>query len=112
MAKTDLKYEFRLMPIHSDDWNLLDIYWQSQYYVDPYFPFRLCSAPNLFNQISNALEWNLKNNHDLQHVIHIFFIAENTKIHCLESFTTLLNVFMSLRVPTVAFKTLGPSQVF
>ena len=32
-------------------------------------------------------------------------------IHCLESFTTLLNVFMSLRVPTVASKTIGPSQV-
>jgi len=114
MAKTDFKSAFRLMRIHPDDWNLLGIYWQLQYYVDLYLPFGLRSAPYLFNQISDALEWISKNNYGLQHVIHIlndFFIAENTKIHCLESFTTLLNTFMSLRVPTVASKTIGPSQV-
>ena len=34
LAMTDLKSAFRLIPIHPDDWNLLGIYWQSQYYVD------------------------------------------------------------------------------
>ena len=114
MAKTDLKSAFRLMPIHPEDWNLLGIYWQSQYYIDLYLPFGLHSAPFLFNQISDALEWILKHNYGLRHVIHIlddFFIAEKTKFACLGSFTTLLKVFMSLRVPTVASKTLGPSQV-
>ena len=114
MAKTDLKSAFRLMPIHPEDWNLLGIYWQSQYYIDLYLPFGLRSAPFLFNQISDALEWILKHNYGLRNVIHIlddFFIAEQTKIDCLGSFTTLLKVFMSLRVPTVASKTLGPSQV-
>ena len=114
MAKTDLKSAFRLMPIHPDDWNLLGIYWQSNYYVDLYLPFGLRSAPYLFNQISDALEWILKRNYGLRHVIHIlddFFIAESTKVLCLGSFSTLLKVFMSLRVPTVAAKTLGPSQV-
>ena len=114
MAKTDLKSAFRLMPIHPEDWNLLGIYWQSQYYIDLYLPFGLRSAPFLFNQISDALEWILKHNYGLCHVIHIlddFFLAEKTKLDCLGSFTTLLKVFMSLRVPTVASKTLGPSQV-
>lgn len=109
MAKTDLKSAFRLMPIHPEDWNLLGIYWQSQY-----LPFGLRSAPFLFKQISDALEWILKHNYGLCHVIHIlddFFLAEKTKFDCLGSFTTLLKVFMSLRVPTVASKTLGPSQV-
>ena len=90
------------------------IYWQSQYYIDLYLPFGLRSAPFLFNQISDALEWILKHNYGLRHVIHIlddFFIAEKTKFACLGSFTTLLKVFMSLRVPTVASKTLGRSQV-
>ena len=40
MAKTDLKSAFHLMPIHPEDWNLLGIYWQSQYYIDLY----LCLA--------------------------------------------------------------------
>ena len=92
----------------------MGIYWQSQYYIDHYLPFGLRSAPFLFNQISDALEWILKHNYGLRHVIHIlddFFIAEHTKIASLGSFTTLLKVFMSLRVPTVASKTMGPSQV-
>ena len=114
MAKTDLKSAFRLMPIHPEDWNLLGIYWQSQYYIDLYLPFGLRSAPFLFNQISDALEWILKHNYGLRHVIHIlddFFLAEHKKIDCLGSFATLLKVFMSLRVPTVTSKTMGPSQV-
>ena len=114
MAKTDLKSAFRLMPIHPDDWNLFGICWESQYYVDLYLPFGLRSAPYLFNQISDALEWILKHNYGLQHVIHIlddFFIAERTKLDCLESFALLLKLFMSLKVPTVAAKTLGPTQV-
>ena len=57
MAKTDLKSAFSLNLIHPDDWSLLGIYWQSQYYVDMYLPFGLRSAPFLFNQLSDALEW-------------------------------------------------------
>ena len=113
MAKTDLKSAFRLIPIHPDDWNLLGIYWQSQYYVDMYLPFGLRSAPFLFNQLSDGLEWILKNNYGIQHVIHIlddFFIAEQNKLDCLTSFSTLLRVFMSLKAPVVASKTIGPSR--
>ena len=57
VAKTGLKSAFRLIPIHPDDWHLMGIYWQSQYYVDLYLPFGLRSAPFLFNQFSDALEW-------------------------------------------------------
>ena len=86
MAKTDLKSAFRLIPIHPEDWSLLGIYWQSQYYVDMYLPFGLRSAPFLFNQLSDGIEWILKHNYGLKHVIHIlddFFIAEHSKLACL-----------------------------
>lgn len=114
MAKTDLKSAFRLIPIHPDDWHLLGIYWQKQYYVDLYLPFGLRSAPFLFNQLSDALEWVLKHNYGLQRVLHIlddFFIAEPSRLQCLASFSTLLRFFMSVHAPVVAAKTLGPSQV-
>ena len=71
MAKTDLKSAFRLIPVHPGDWHLLGIYWQKHYYVDFYLPFGLRSAPFLFNQLSDALEWVLKHNYGLQHVLHI-----------------------------------------
>ena len=114
MAKTDLKSAFRLIPIHPDDWNLLGIYWQSKFYVDLYLPFGLRSAPYIFNQLSDALEWILKHNYGVKHVIHIlddFFIAEPSKLRCLLSFSSLLRAFISVKAPVVASKTLGPSQV-
>ena len=113
MAMTDLKSAFCLIPIHPKDWNLLGILWNSQYYVDMYLPFGLCSAPFIFNQLSDGLEWILKLNYGLQQVIHIldnFFIAESSRLACLTSFSTLLRVFLSLKVPVVASKTIGPSQ--
>ena len=114
MAKTDLKSAFRLIPIHPDDWNLLGIYWQAMFYVDMYLPFGLRSAPYIFNQLSDALEWILTHNYGLQHVLHIlddFLVIEPSRAQCLTSFSTLLRVFMSLQAPLVASKTLGPSQV-
>ena len=114
MAKTDLKSAFRLIPIHPDDWNLLGIYWQSKFYEDLYLPFGLRSAPYIFNQLSDALEWILKHNYGVHNILHIlddFFIAEPSQLHCLQSFTTLLKVFMAVKAPVVASKTLGPSQV-
>ena len=81
------------MPVHPDDWNLLGIYWQSRYYVDLHLPIELCSSPFLFNQISEALQWILKHNYSLGHVLYIlddFFIAESSKLACLENFSTLL----------------------
>ena len=87
----------------------MGIYWQSQYYVDLFLPFGVRSAPFLFNQFSDTLEWILQNNYGLQHVLHIlddFFIAEPTRLKCLTSFRTLLCVFMSLEAPLVDSKTL------
>ena len=78
-----------------------------------YLPFGLRSAPFLFNQLSDALEWIVKHNYHIQHVIHIlddFFIAKESKLACLTSFSTLLCIFMSLKAPVVSSKTIGPSQ--
>ena len=113
MAKTVLKSAFRLIP---GNWNLLGIYQQNQYYVDLYLPFGLRSAPYLFNQLSDALEWILKTiiTQGTSFIFQtIFFIAEAyaCRWQCLSSFSTLLRLFMSDRAPVVASKTLGPSQV-
>ena len=71
MAKTDLKSAFRLIPIYPDDWNLLGSYWQAHFFIDLYLPFGLRSAPYIFNQLSDALQWILRNNYGLQDVLHI-----------------------------------------
>ena len=56
---------------------------------------------------------DFKHNYGSGHVIHIlddFFIAESSKLACLGNFSTLLKVFVSLRVPIVAAKTLTPPK--
>jgi len=71
--------------------------------VNLYLPFGLCSAPYLFNEWSDALEWILKNDYNLKNIIHIlddFFIAEASRQQCLSSFSTLLRFFMSVRDST------------
>ena len=70
MAKVDLKSAFRIIPVRKQDWELLGIHWRNQYYVDTCLPFGLRSAPYLFNQFADALEWILRNNYSLQWVIH------------------------------------------
>ena len=92
----------------------MGIYWQAMFYVDMYLPFGLRSAPYIFNQLSDALEWILTHNYGLKHVLHILddiLVIEPSRAQSLTTFNTLLRVFMSLRALLVASKTLGPSRV-
>ena len=100
MAKTDLKSPFRLIAIHPDDWHLLGMYWKAQYFVYLYLPFGLRSAPYIFNQLSDALQWVLHHNYGLSNILPIlddFFIAERSRLECLTSFSTLLSLTLTLR---------------
>ena len=70
MGKIDLKNAFRLCPDSKEDWPLLGIYWQGNYYLDKSLPFGLGSAPFLFNQLASGLEWILVNNYGVQWLLH------------------------------------------
>ena len=78
MAKINLKSAFRMIPVHSADWDLLGMYWRGQYYVDTCLPFGLHSAAFLFNEYATAIEWIMTHNYQLRHLIHYlddFFLA-------------------------------------
>ena len=57
MGKTDIESAFRLIPVHPNDWELLGMFWNGQYYFDKVLPFGLRSAPYIFNQLSDAIKW-------------------------------------------------------
>ena len=59
MAKADLKSAFHMVPVRPKDWELLGMQWQGAYYFDTCLPFGLRSAPYLFNQYAEALQWML-----------------------------------------------------
>ena len=61
MSKTDIQSAFRIIPIHPHDWELLGMQWKGLYFFDTVLPFGLRSAPFLFNMLSDALEWIIRN---------------------------------------------------
>ena len=70
MAKVDLKSAFRMAPVRKEDWQFLGIKWRDTFYVDTCLPFGMRSAPFLFNQFADALQWILRDNYDLHWLIH------------------------------------------
>ena len=95
MTKVDLKSAFRMIPVCKEDWQFLGIKWRSRFYVDTCLPFGLRSAPFLFNQFADVLEWILRNNYGLHWLIHYlddYFLAGppnstlcKNHLHCLVS---------------------------
>lgn len=55
--KNAIESVFRLFPVHPDDWQLMGMFWNGQYYFDKVLPFRIRSAPYIFNQLSDAIEY-------------------------------------------------------
>ena len=112
MAKVDLKSAFRVVPVHSTDWDLLGISWRNAFYIDTCLPFGLRSAPFLFNQFAEALQWILAHNYGLHWLIHYlddYFIAGPPCTHlCQEYLDCFLRVCQRLGVPVAMDKVEGP----
>ena len=92
MVKIDLKYAFRLCPVHTQDWDLLGVYWDGQYYVNKHLSFGLRSSPALFNQVADAFEWILVNECHINRVLHYlndFFFVEPDNSTCRASMTRI-----------------------
>ena len=115
MTKTDIQSAFRILPIHPNDWELLGMTWKGRYYFDKALPFGLRSAPFLFNQLSDSLEWLIKHHLGIHSVIHIlddFFIAQPPpSALCATALCRVLTLFEELNVPLAPRKTFRPCQV-
>ena len=119
-GKTDIESAFLLIPVHPNDWELLGMFWNGQYYFDKVLPFGLRSAPYIFNQLSDAIEWILLNKCSISFVCHIlddFFIVEPPFYTppldslCQASLSSMIFTFKNLNIPISAAKTEGPSQI-
>lgn len=118
-AKTDIESAFRLIPLKPKDCELFGICWEGKFYYEKVLPFGLRSAPYIFNQLSDAIEWILVNKCSISSVCHIlddFLIIEpasplppHSQI-CQESLTSMLLSFKSLNIPIATDKTAGPTQ--
>ena len=114
MTKTDIQSAFRIIPVHPDDWELLGMSWKGRFFFDKALPFGLRSAPYLFNQLSDALEWLVKNHLNIPSIIHIlddFFIAQPPPLsRCATALCQILTLFEELNIPLAPKKTFRPTQ--
>lgn len=119
MCKTDIESAFRLFPVHPDDYDLLGMQWDGSYYFDKVLPFGLRSAPFLFNQLSDSIEWILKEKCAITYVTHFlddFLIMEPPSHNKngdpsqagMASLNSMLLTFKQLQVPISHPKTQGP----
>ena len=120
MPKTDIQSAFRLFPVHPEDWELLGMKWEGKYYYDKVLPFGLRSAPSIFNQLSDAVEWILACQLAISYVDKIlddFLIMEPMSLEspydqaARVSLKAMLLTFQALGIPLAPGKTIGPSQV-
>ena len=70
LTKLNVRNAFRLIPISPDDWRLLSIHWQYQYYFQKMLPFGLRSSPFIFNQVAEAIEWILRHQFAIPIIMH------------------------------------------
>ena len=70
LAKTDVKNAFRLVPIRPEDYDLLRIYWQGQYYYDRCITMGCSSSCKTFEMFSTALEWIARNELHISYILH------------------------------------------
>ena len=55
MAKIDVESAYNIIPVAPADRHLLGMCWQNQLFIDAALPFRLQSAPIIFNSVADVL---------------------------------------------------------
>ena len=113
MAKLDIKSAYRILAVHPNDHYLLGMKWRDQFYVDLALPFGLRSAPFIFNNVADMLEWILRNNYGIQDIIHCledyFTVGPPVSDQCSRALATIKATCTRLRVPLAPEKCVGPT---
>lgn len=115
MAKRDIKSAFRLLPMHPDEFYLLGIKIDGEYYIDKMLPMGLSLSCALFEKFATFIQWLVyyKSGIDsLQHYLDDFiFAGEKDSGNCLELVNTFTSVCLEIGVPIAEDKSVGPTTV-
>ena len=115
MAKFDVESAYRNVPVHPSDRYLLGMKWRNHYYVDLALPFRLRSAPFLFNAVAVMVEWILVHSYQNPDLLHYLDDSITTgppeSSQCAHNLSTAIAVCRRLGLPLHPGKCVGPSTV-
>ena len=85
LAKRDVKNAFQLIPVNPNDYDLLGIFWQDQFYYDKCLPMSCSSSCKIFEAFSSSLEWIARYKLSIPGILHIldnFLIIERDTVTC------------------------------
>ena len=102
MAKIDIKHGFRLCPVQPEDYQLLGMFWQGQYYIDTRLPFGGRSSPFIFNNFADALAWVVIFVCGIPHVLHYLddsFVAAPRSFGLWKTYFSLPYIIYELSLP-------------
>ena len=103
LAKIDIKSAFHTLPVRVEDRELLGICWRQKYYVDCCLPFGLRSAPFIFNQYAEVLEWILRHNYLIPNIIHylddFLIVGKPSSAECKIALQKMLHTCKQLGFP-------------
>ncbi|XP_056009591.1 uncharacterized protein LOC130046335 isoform X1 [Ostrea edulis] len=113
MAKSDIKDAFRIMPVNPLDYHLLGFVWNSAFYYERCLPMGASSSCQIFEQLSNALQWIMYTKYNASGISHIlddfFFISHAKSSKCKDDLTNFLYLCKKTGIPINMAKTIVPS---
>jgi len=114
LVKVDIQSAFRLLPIHPDDFGLLGMYHDGQFYVDKALPFGCSISCALFEKFSTFLEWLLRKatgSNKWLHYLDDFLAGHVSQDGAGDMLKVALSTFAELGVPVAEDKVEGPTTV-
>ena len=109
LSKVDIEAAFCIAPVHPNDWHLLGMKWNGQYYFDRRLSMGSRSSPHNFDTIGQAVEC----------ICHVSYLVEIIE-HLLDDFIAvepsdspplqvIKFVFQKLGIPLAEDKVFGPT---
>lgn len=74
MAKFDANAAYHNVAVHPSDRFLFGMKWHGQFYIDLALPFRLCSAPFIFDSIVLLVECIVL------HIYNVFYYGRSSRL--------------------------------
>ena len=114
MCKVDLMDAFKNLNVAEHLWPYQGIKWNNKYYFYTRLVFGSRSSPKLFDNVSKAICWILKNNYNIENVLHLlddFLTIDRPTFLADRTMAILTMVFNKLGLPLSVKKTAGPSKV-
>ena len=105
LAKTDVESAYHLLPVHQDDHPLLGMKWRDKFFADLALPFGLHSAPQIFSDVADALQWIVQHHHQVSDLLH--YLDDFLTLGPPDSLICQVNPVTLLAVPMSPAKTVG-----